>query len=255
MTAPALRPRSSTEIVDASFQILRAHYLQFVMCSALAYAPWLILQVLIVSNPTLATSFGVGVSVLLVLGVWFAFALMSAVTVVCASQAYLGEPVDVGTAIRRALPRLPRVLLAATLRYLLMGLGAFLFLVGMFYVWARFFAVTPLIVLEESSVGESFSRSSALSQGRKWHILVAMGLVILIYWVLAIGVQVLVNILTTNLIVQTVIAAFITILVYPVIGITEALVYYDARIKSEGLDIELMAGALEGPSAAPITPS
>lgn len=255
MTAPALRPRSSTEIVDASFQILRAHYLQFVMCSALAYAPWLIVQVLIVSNPTLASTFGVGVSVLLVLGVWFAFALMSAVTVVCASQAYLGEPVDVGTAIRRALPRLPRVLLAATLRYLLMGLGAFLLLVGMFYVWARFFAVTPLVVLEETSVGESFSRSSALSQGRKWHVLVTMGLVILIYWVIAIGVQVVATIVSANLIVLTIIAAFTTILVYPVIGITEALVYYDARIKSEGLDIELMAGALEGPPAAPLAPS
>ena len=32
---------------------------------------------------------------------------------------------------------------------------------------------------------------------------------------------------------------------YPVVAITEALLYYDARIQSEGLDIELMAGALE----------
>ena len=33
-------------------------------------------------------------------------------------------------------------------------------------------------------------------------------------------------------------------LVYPVVAITEALLYYDARIQSEGLDIELMTSAL-----------
>jgi hypothetical protein len=38
-------------------------------------------------------------------------------------------------------------------------------------------------------------------------------------------------------------------MVYPVVAITEALLYYDTRIKSEGLDIELLAEALEG--AAP----
>jgi hypothetical protein len=34
-----LRPRSSTELVDAAFQILRAHYATFLMCSAIAYLP------------------------------------------------------------------------------------------------------------------------------------------------------------------------------------------------------------------------
>ena len=39
-------------------------------------------------------------------------------------------------------------------------------------------------------------------------------------------------------------------LVYPVIAITECLLYYDARIQSEGLDIELMTREL---GAAPVT--
>jgi hypothetical protein len=50
-------------------------------------------------------------SVVFGLGIWLVFALMSAVLIVCASQAYLGEPVDVGVAARQALPRLPQVLL------------------------------------------------------------------------------------------------------------------------------------------------
>ena len=52
------------------------------------------------------------------------------------------------------------------------------------------------------------------------------------------------------LIVQTIVTAVFTILVYPVVAITEALLYFDTRIKNEGFDIELMAGALEGGGVA-----
>ena len=52
-----------------------------------------------------------------------------------------------------------------------------------------------------------------------------------------------------NFIVSTTMSAVATVLVYPVVAITETLLYYDARIQSEGLDIELMTVALD-PSAA-----
>ena len=65
----------------------------------------------------------------------------------------------------------------------------------------------------------------------------------IIYWVIGIGVSLL-SALSGNFIVQAVAGAFYTILAYPVVAITETLLYYDARIQSEGLDIELMAGEL-----------
>jgi hypothetical protein len=39
--------------------------------------------------------------------------------------------------------------------------------------------------------------------------------------------------------------------VYPVVAIAQTLLYYDARIQSEGLDIELMTGALTAATSAP----
>jgi hypothetical protein len=253
MASVALRPRSPSEIVDAAFQILRAHYAQFVMCSALAYLPWLVVQLVIASDPGITLRTGVGVGFALGIGIWLIFALMSAVIVVCASQAYLGDPVDVGDAVRRALPRLPMVLLGAIARYLCIFLGFLCFLVGALYVGARLFAVTPVIVLEDAGVGRAFSRSSVLSDGRKRHVINTLGLIGLIYFVLALGVQ-LAAAVVGGLIVQAIVSAIFTIMVYPVVAITEALLYYDTRIKSEGLDIELMAGALEGPAAqAPAT--
>ena len=243
MANSALRPRSVTEIVDAAFQILRAHYGQFVMCSALAYLPWLIVELFFLGDPERLAGTSLWAAAAAGIGIWLSFALMSAVIITCASQAYLGETVDVGVAVRRALPRLPRVLLAAVLRYLMLILGFLALILGMLYVVARFFALTPVIILEDASVGRAFSRSSALSEGRMGHILNTLGLVAIIYWVIAIGITV-VGVMLGNVILQAVLSAFFTILAYPVIAITEALLYYDARIQSEGLDIELMASEL-----------
>ncbi len=243
MTPSALRPRSVTEIVDAAFQILRAHYGQFVMCSALANLPWLVLELLFIGDAerVAGTSFwALGAAGV---GVWLSFSLMSAVIVTCASQAYLGDAVDVSIAVRRALPRLPRVMLAALLKYVMLILGFFALIVGMLYVVARFFALTPVIILEDASVGTAFSRSGALSEGRKGHILNTIGLVAVIYWVIAIGIAV-VGQMFGNPIVQAVVSAIFTVLAYPAIAITETLLYYDARIQGEGLDIELMASEL-----------
>ena len=249
MASTALRPRSATELVDAAFQILRAHYGQFVMCSALAFMPWLIIQLVFLGDPQQLANANPWVAIVALLGLWMTFALMSAVIVSCASQAYLGDAVDVAAAVRRAVPRLPRVMAVALLRYFLLFLGLLCLLVGALYVAARFFALMPCVILEDASIAQAFGRSSALSRGRKLHVLNTLGLVAIIYWAIAIGIMV-VAAYSGSSVVQAVSSAAYTMLVYPVIAITECLLYYDARIQSEGLDIELMTREL---GAAPAT--
>ena len=257
MAAPALRPRSPSEIVDAAFQILRAHYGQFVTCSAIAYTPLLLLRLLVVGDPlrflggdpaTIPIDM-VWTTIVAFLGGWLTFSLMSAVLLVCASQAYLGEEVDVGAAVRRVLPRLPQVLVAAVLRFVLMAIAFLLMIFPVLYVVALLFAVTPVIILEGAGVWSALRRSASLSKGRKWHVLNTLGLVAIIYYVLLLGFSLLASV-SGNFVVSTIVSAMVTVLVYPVVAIAEALLYYDARIQSEGLDIELMTEAL-GQSPAP----
>lgn len=251
MAHSALRPRSVTEIVDAAFQILRAHYGQFVICSSLAYLPWLMLELLGLGDPEQWAGTEWWVVVIGGVGIWISFALMSAVIITCASAAYLGEPVDVENAVRRALPRLPRVMIGAVLRYACLILGLAFFLVGALWVAARLFALTPSIILEDASVRRAFVRSGELARGRKRHILNTLGLVAVIYWMIALGVSIFAAV-SGNFVVQALARAVYTVLAYPVIAITETLLYYDARIQREGLDIELMAESLGGaPSALP----
>lgn len=248
MALPALRPRSPSELVDAAFQILRAHYPQFLMCSALAYLPWLVIDLVRVGDPMRLDSINITKNLLLALGWWLEFAFMGAVLLVCASQAFLGEPVDVGAAVRRTLSRTPLLLFAAVLRFMLIFIGLFFLVVGALYPAVRYFAVTPAIVLEGAGLRSAFARSSALSRGRKWHIILTMGLVFVIYLVLALGIMFVVGLVQIPLL-QLVVMGIFSIVAYPVVAITAAVLYYDLRIKSEGLDIELMAGALD--AAAP----
>lgn len=250
MATSSLRPRSVTELVDAAFQILRAHYGQFVVCAALAYVPLLLLRLAVIGDPRRFLTGAIespadisGVLWVMVassLGGWLTFTIMDSVLVVCASQAYLGDSVDAGLAVRRAAKCLPRVLVAGIAWFVFVCIGFMAFLVGAIYVAARCFAVTPSIVLEDVGVAGAFSRSSALSKGRKRHILNTLGLVVLIYWIVVFGVSVAAS-LFNSFVLSTLITSVVTVLVYPVIAITETLLYYDARIQSEGLDIELMA--------------
>lgn len=262
MAAPSLRPRSATELVDAAFQILRSHYGQLVVCSAIAYLPMLLLRLFVIGDTTrfLAGDAAALRSGMLLTTVWtmlgslVTYSLMSAVLVVLTSQAYLGDTVDVGSAVRRVVPKIVPVLAASFLRSVLVILGIFpgvlLLFTPMFYVVARYFAVIPAIVLEDAGTFGSFSRSSELSRGRKWHILGTLVLVTIIYYLLVIGVS-MIGALMGNFVVQTLVSSVAAILIYPVVAITESLLYYDARIRSEGLDIELMTDALDAPSGLP----
>jgi hypothetical protein len=42
----------------------------------------------------------------------------------------------------------------------------------------------------------------------------------------------------------------VSVVVYPLFGLTETLLYYDARIRKEGFDVEYLAGA-DTSAAAP----
>jgi hypothetical protein len=262
MPAPALRSRSPSEIVDAAFQILRAHYSQFVRCAALAYAPLLIVRLVVIGDPSRfidptsprgASSGLLWVSFVTAVASWLTLALMSSVLLLCASQAYLGDRVDAGAAVRRAVPRVGRVMIAALLRYVLLFLGFLALLVGTLYVAARCFAIVPAIMLEDAGIAAAFSRSSQLSHGRKWHILSTAGLVAVIYVVLYFGIAIAASFIG-DFVLQTVVTSLVTILVYPVVAITETLLYYDARIRSEGLDIELMTEALAPAPVGGVSP-
>lgn len=264
-----LRARSVSEIVDAAFQLYKRDAVEYALVAAVAYAPSIIAQLFVIRGLTATAGrrpeiFGVPYFVSSILSI-FAYALMSAVLSRFSSDVYLDRPTGLMEVVRQVLPRVFRVIGATFLfgfvfalgfvpallgavisSVLVMFIGVLVAIAWALYVFARFFAVLQAIVLEDSSVVAGFVRSSVLSEGLKWHILLTLILIFVIFMMLSFAASIVgFAVGAAGLIaVQTI----YTVFAYPLIGITQVILYYDARIRREGFDIELMAGALQTPA-------
>jgi len=271
-----LRARSVTEIVDAAFQLYKRDALEYILVTGVTYAPLIVAQLIFLRGLTLANAQALGAVtpvatlVLAVVGI-LAYALMSAVLSRFSSDVYLERPTGLGLVIREVLPIVPRLIGATFVFGLVMMLGFLPVIVGIaltsvplifvgvllsifwaFYAFARFFAVFQVIVLEGGGIVAAFSRSGVLSQDRKGHILLTLFLVFVIFVMLSFAVTIVAQLLgsiAASMVLQT----LYTVVAYPLIGITQMILYYDTRIRAEGFDIEVMTGALGTPTATSVT--
>ena len=267
-----LRARSVTEIVDAAFQVYKRDAIEYVLVTAIAYAPLVVAQLIFIRGFTLAASSRINLSstTAIVLGLlgFFSYALMNAAISRFSSDVYLDRPTGLAMVIRSVVPTVPRLIGATILFALVVMLGFIPVLIGaaitsalliflgvvfsffwVFYAFARFFAVFQIIVLENRGIITAFSRSGVLSRGRKGHIILTLLLVIVIFSILSIAVT-MVAALMGNAAGSVVLQSLYTVVAYPLIGITQMILYYDTRIRAEGFDIEVMTGALGTPTAS-----
>ena len=242
-----LRPRSATEIVDAAFQLYRRDPLTYAFISALCYAPVLVMQLFVLGpggqieqQLSRLTAGFVGV---MFIGYWITLSLMNAVIVRLAAEDYLGRKLEPAVAVRDALLRLPAVMVAMLLKYILLGIGFFLFIVGTLYFMARYFATTAGVVIEGRGPFSALGRSAVLSRGHKLHILGTSLLTFVIFMVIYFAIAIAAA-FTGSMVINTILTVIATILAYPMFAITEMLLYYDARVRNEGYDIEMMAEAM-----------
>jgi hypothetical protein len=241
MPALRLRARSTSEIVDAAFTLYRRDPLLYILAALVGNLPSLVAELVATATGD-GLSGGVAVLVLR-LGAIVSYSFMSAVIIHMGSAAYLGETPDLAAALR-----------ATIARGLLIILGLLFLLVPGIWATAITFAMIPVVVLEGKGTNASFTRSRALSDGRKRHILNTLGLSWIVYFVVLMGVSVVaVGIAMGSTILSALFAAIAVGLLYPVIGLTELVLYYDARIRGEAFDLEVMQRQMDGaaPTAAP----
>jgi hypothetical protein len=86
------------------------------------------------------------------------------------------------------------------------------------------------------------SRSSTLSVDLKRHIIGTLVLIGLVSIAISIGVGMLATVSQSKVIVN-VLSTAASVVIYPLFGLTETLLYYDARIRKEGFDVEFLAQA------------
>jgi hypothetical protein len=248
MESLALRPRKATEIVDAAIEVYRRNPIHFLLLAAIVRVPWLIVQIVFVAGrETEIQAFFT--SLLIAVGAVISYFLMSGLIAQMASELYLGRETDAFRTLSQVKGRIPTVFMASVGKSIALALGLVLFLFPAVWVTALMFAVIPAIVIEQRGLFEAFSRSARMSEGVKSHILSAIGLVVIIRIVVEIGIALLSTLVTMPEL-RYVVIAVAGILMYPLMGIAETLIYYDIRIRKEGFDIEMMAQQATPPASS-----
>ena len=243
MTDSNLRVRSVSEIVDAAFSLYRRHAKQYITIAAIATAPSLIINLLLGGGVEPITP---GDFIRMVPGVIIGlvtFALVSAVIVRMGSDVYLGGDPDVAATLQRVLPRVPALLASIVLTMVMVTVAALFLLLPSFYVVAVVFATVPVIVVERLGPLAAISRSASLSKNIKLHILGTLVLVYGVYFGLAIGIPIL-TLLVANPVIQLVVQSLFGVVSAPILNLVVMVLYYDARIRAEGFDVEHMAQSL-----------
>jgi hypothetical protein len=246
----SLRQRSSTELVDATFQIYRKDPLPFILTGAVVYVPWLLIRLIfgfgLGDQPT-----DIGETLAMAGGILVVYSIASAITSLLTRDVYFNRPADFGAAVRGTLPKVPAVILATALSFVAYVFGLIFLLFPFFYALARLFALRQAIMLEDKSVGGAFSRTSQLSRGIMGHVVLTLMLVAVLTVAVNTGTA-MVALMIPSLIAQNVLTTAVTTIVFPLFGITETLLYYDARIRKEGFDVEYLATGDTGAAAATI---
>jgi hypothetical protein len=253
-------------LIDGAVQLFRANYVPMVTLGAIYYVPLIVLNWTVIGTMRAGTTpaqivtmyerFGITWPVIII---WTAAWYTVFFTLV--SDVYLGRPADIASAMSRGLSRLVPTVLSGILKsFGVLAASLFFFIPGIILA-LHWFAAPATAVLEPVGPVAALGRSGVLSRGLKWHVfktyLILFCLFIAAYFVvLVVGyfaslVVHAVSVQATNAVLQLV-TSILLIFIYPIWPVTQTLLYYDARIRNEGYDIELMSQSVgAAPASAP----
>ena len=234
MTSIALRPRSGPELLDAAFQFWRENFKLLCTVVAAAFVPIIVLEMLASAEPDS------GIFALLArLGGGVFESMASAAVIAVVSERYMGREVTAGEALQKVWSRIVTIFATSFIYGLIVFVGLVLLIVPGFYFACKYFAMMPAVVIEGLDSSSSQKRSSTLTQGSKWRVLGLIVVAWIIYFVLL---AIAAGIVQTTMRGMTGIVAtrLLVVPIYPFLGILVTLLYYDLRIRNEGLDLDLM---------------
>lgn len=234
--------------MDATFQLYRKDPLPFLLAGAAVYVPWLLIRLVFgfglgSQTASISETFGSAIGILIV------YAIASAATSVLTRDVYFNRPADFASALRATLPKLASIIAAAIITGVIYLISILLLVFPFFFAITRLFALRQAIMLEDKSVSAAFSRTSQLSRGVMGHVFLTLFLVALLTIAINIGAGML-ALMMPSLILQNVLTTVVTTIIFPLMAITETLLYYDVRIRKEGFDVEYLATGNTGGAAA-----
>jgi hypothetical protein len=270
-----MRPLEIGDLLDETFRMYRRHFLLFGGISVILSIPSAALFGLAlssfssviqqtngqISDLSFMTPLLGGLAAGLLVNLLILPFSMGAITY-AACESALGRPVTAGG-----------VLSGVARRYFSL-LGYWLLFVVSLYVsiilcilpvalWAWIFVgwivVTPAMFVENIGLGAAFSRSWRLVEGRWWRTFLVLFLIAIIWYIAGLALGAFLEL--GRFLLQLVVSPFIAIaissatgqivsaIVNPILQIGIVLIYFDLRVRKEGLDLFQMAYQLAPPQA------
>jgi hypothetical protein len=272
-----LKPLSLGEVLDGAFTIYRRQFASLFLTALVPQLPMIVLvgfYYAFVGSFASATgpSFGGGMTTGLIVGMLALLPIAAIGTATAVggvtfqvARAYTGAPVTTREAIRRGFQRSLPMVGAYMIVAIMSAFGLLAFIIGFFVVWISAFAVAPAVVLEKRGPVDAISRSWALIKG-------AWGEVFLVVFIAsmiaalpgsAVGMFAMIgglvisrgdpDTLMAAQAVGQVLSQITRTLTFPFSLGATVLLYYDRRVRTEALDVQMMAESLPV-APAPATP-
>ena len=273
-----LHPMSFSDVLDGAFRLLRANLATIVLVTAVFFVPLELISAFlsrdlfggqsllrVFQDPSLAEQdFGGGLSGVelggtigtSLLGLLITPFVGGAITQVVAAS-YLGRQLSAGDAIRTTGRRVWALLGAAIFVHVIEAVGLVLCLLPALVAMTFLICTTPAVVIEWLGPLKSMRRSLALVRPRFWPVL---GIAVVSGLLAAFLKGVLSTPFTLGaelvgfrwgfilLAVGSIVPA---LLASPFVSIVATLVYFDARIRHEGFDLQMIArGLADGDASA-----
>jgi hypothetical protein len=256
------------ETLDAAIKLYRRHWKIFMGIAAFILVPFFFLQHALSEafTRTVVTDIGgltfetqEGGTGAAVLGAVFSLGyfliiqpFLTAAMARATADLYVGGRSDVAGTYRFALPRTHSILWVSFLT-LLAVIGGFILLVipGIFF-YVRFVFGPTAVVVEGTRGRQAMRRSWHLAKGRFWPIfgtLVLAGiLTALVGIILSLPFQLIGNAMGSGgWVLRAIGQSLSSVITLPFSAIVTVLLYFDLRIRKEGLDLAIMARELESP--------
>lgn len=264
---PEFRARRAGEIIDAAVKLYFARWRTFIPLAAVFMVPFAAVSAIastasfsqldqssvdpeaIPSASELAGAFApivlIGLLSLLI------FPLVTGATAWAAAQFYLGENPSVERIIKAALSKFGALVLVSILTGVLAVAGFILLVIPGIIVIVRLLLASPAVMVEDNSATDAMRRSWRLVKGFFWKTLGVSLLTTLIGGIVQGVFDIPFNVYVQYLYEQqnwaaAAVVAFIgtsisATLVTPFGAIVYVLLYFDLRIRKEGMDLSLMA--------------
>lgn len=274
--APRLKPRTFSEILDASFRLYRENFISFIGILAIVYVPMTLVLIVVTAyflgplielqaNPNQAQNpqevFEKMIGPLIAL--YVALFLIYMVAIPIASGAltravgarYLNEEISIGKCYGHILGMVAKYVGTILLAGLVIGLGLIACCIP-FFLFSVLFAFTAQVcVLEGLGGTAAMGRSYQLGKGH-WGRIFGMWVLswllpLVLSGVLGYPLDLILQQVTDNLMTQHIISQSIQqvvgLLIQPFFIVAWILLYYDLRIRKEAFDLEVLAKTMGSP--------